>query len=68
MSFSQTQLDALDSMIASGVLEADYDGQKIRYRSMDELLRARQRVADAINAAAGNRRPRHVNPTFDRGV
>lgn len=68
MSFTQSQLDALDAMIASGVLEADYDGKRIRYRSMDDLLKARARVADELAAQAGQRSVRFVNPTYDRGT
>lgn len=64
-SFTQAQLDALEAMIATGVLESEYDGKRIKYRSMNELIRAR----DAVRAGLGSAAPRitHVNPTYDPG-
>lgn len=64
--FSQTQLDALNRMIASGVLRSEYDGQRIEYRSMAELIRARDTVKAGIGSASI--RVTHVNPAFSRGV
>lgn len=65
MSYTQAQLDALDAMIAGGVLESEYDGRRIKYRSMSELIRAR----DTVRASLQSTSPRitHVNPTFDPG-
>lgn len=65
MAYTQAQLDGLDAAIASGTLRVSYEGKTVEYRSMDELLRARNIVAAAI---APGRRPSHVNPIFDRGV
>ena len=64
--FTQSQLDKLNIMIASGVLRSEYDGQRIEYRSMDELIRAR----DAIRAGLGGTSSRitHINPAFTRGL
>ena len=64
--FSQSQLDKLNVMIASGVLRSEYDGQRIEYRSMDELIRAR----DTIRAGLGGSQTRvtHINPAFNRGL
>lgn len=64
-SFTQGQLDALEKMIAGGVLESEYDGQRIKYRSMNELIRARDIVRASVQATAP--RITHVNPTFDAG-
>ena len=44
----QADLDRLDAMIASGVLSTFYDGKKVEYRSMDELMRARAHIAAQI--------------------
>lgn len=41
MAFSQAQLDALENAIASGTLEIEYDGNKKKFRSMSELIQAR---------------------------
>lgn len=64
--FTQSQLDKLNAMIASGVLRSEYDGQRIEYRSMVELIRAR----DTIRAGMGGTQSRvtHVNPAFSRGL
>ena len=69
MAYTQTDLDRLDGMIASGTLEMTYDGKRLVYRSMDELMQARAHVArqiaqaDPVNAA-----PRHVYPEYRSGV
>jgi hypothetical protein len=65
MSYSQAQLDNLESMIAGGVLESEYDGKRIKYRSMAELIRAR----DTVRAGLASSAPRvtHVNPTYGPG-
>lgn len=65
--FSQAQLDALNGMIASGVLKSEYDGQKIEYRTMVELIRARDLVRNGIATSAATR-VTHVNPIFSRGT
>ena len=64
--FTQSQLDKLNAMIASGVLRSEYDGQRIEYRSMAELIRAR----DTVRAGMGSTQTRvtHINPAFSRGL
>lgn len=52
MALSQTDLDALDSAIASSELEVQLEGRRVKYRSTDELLKARTHVAELLNAAA----------------
>jgi hypothetical protein len=65
MSYTQGQLDALENMIASGVLESEYDGQRIKYRSLTELIRARDTIRAALQPSVA--RITHVNPTFNAG-
>lgn len=55
MAYSTTDLDALDKAIASGALSLELAGRKITYRSVDELLKARDHVAGEL-ARAGSRR------------
>jgi hypothetical protein len=55
MALSQTDLDALDSAIASSELEVRLEGRSVRYRSTDELLKARAHVAAVL---AGSTTPR----------
>jgi hypothetical protein len=65
MSYTQAQLDALEAMSAGGVRESEYDGRRIKYRSMSELIRARDTVRAGLQSASP--RITHVNPTFDPG-
>jgi ABC-type cobalamin transport system ATPase subunit len=52
MALSQSDLDALDAAIASSELEVQLDGRRVRYRSLDELLKARAHVAQVLAASA----------------
>ncbi len=65
--FTQAQLDQLNSMIASGVLKSEYDGQRIEYRSMADLIRARDLVRNAL-ATTTSTRVTHINPVFSKGT
>ncbi len=68
MAATQADLDALDRMIASGVLSTAYDGKRIEYRSLDELQRARAALAAQIVGASGANPARNHTPTFSKGV
>lgn len=59
MAYTQADLDALDRAIASGQLEVQYADRRVRYRSMDELMTARQHVAQQIATASGSHRGHH---------
>ncbi len=52
MALSQTDLDNLDKAIATGMLEAEIAGKRIRYQSAEQLIKARAHVA-AVLAQAG---------------
>lgn len=56
MALSQTDLDALDAAIATSELEVELDGRKVRYRSIDELIRARNHVASVLANGSTTRR------------
>lgn len=64
MNFTQTNLDAVNKAIASGALTVEYDGQKIIYRSMSELLRARELIKSEL---ASTPRVSHSVASFNRG-
>lgn len=64
MAFTQTQLDALDAAIASGELTVKYDGREVTYRSFDQLVKARNFVADRLPTAP--RRVGHSIAFIDR--
>ena len=46
--FSQAGLDAIEEAIGGGFLEVEYDGKKIRYRTLDELLRIRNLIRQRL--------------------
>lgn len=52
MALSQTDLDRLDTAIATAELEVEVDGQRTRYRSMVELQSARQHIAQVLAAGS----------------
>ena len=56
MAYSQSDLDALDRAIASGALSLELAGRKMTYRSVDELLKARDHVAGELARAGAPRR------------
>lgn len=56
MALTQTDLDALDVAIASAELEVRLEGRTVKYRSTDELLKARQHVAEIVNGATRQQR------------
>lgn len=57
MALTQTDLNNLDSAIASGELKVQVDGRSVEYRSIGELLRARAHVAAVLATAGADGRP-----------
>lgn len=51
MALSQSDLDALDSAIASSELEVELEGRRVRYRSTSDLIAARAHVASVLAQA-----------------
>jgi hypothetical protein len=51
MALTQTDLDNIDSAIAASELEVEVDGQRVKYRSMSELLKARAHVAGVLSGS-----------------
>lgn len=54
----QARLEALDGMIASGLLQSRHGETMLTFRSMAELLKARQFIEDQVNEANGTTRTR----------
>lgn len=54
---SAATLTQLDLAIASKVMEIEVDGIRTRFRSVDEMLRARQHISDVLAAASSVRKP-----------
>ena len=53
MSFTSTQLAAIETAIGTGELKVVYDGKEIIYRSMDDLIKARDRIKADLQASGG---------------
>ena len=51
MAFTQTQLDAVETAIASGELKVMFDGREVVYRSVAELIDARNLIKANLQAA-----------------
>lgn len=47
----------IDIAIASNVMEIEVDGIRTRFRSVDEMMRARQHITDVLAAASSVRKP-----------
>ncbi len=48
MAFTVEQLTAIEAAIASGELKVAFDGREVTYRSVDDLLKARNTVKSAL--------------------
>lgn len=57
MSLSQADLERLDAAIASEELEVEVDGVRTKYRSVSELMRQRQFVAEQLAAQTSSAKP-----------
>lgn len=55
MSFSQKHLDAVEAAIARGEKTVRYSDRTVEYRSIDELLKARDEIRTSLINAAGPR-------------
>ena len=55
--FTEAGLAAIEEAIAGGYLEVEYDNKRIRYRTLDELLRVRNLIRQKLGkaSAAGGR-------------
>jgi hypothetical protein len=64
MAVTQSQIDALNEAIANGERVVRYDGKMVEYRSIQELIAARNdlqaQLTASTNAAAGKSRVRQV--------
>ena len=49
MAWTQSDLDALDANIASGVLQTRFaDGREVRYQTLDHMLMARRTISNEL--------------------
>jgi len=55
MSFTPSDLAAIERAIASGESTVSFNGRTVTYRSMADLLRAREVIRQAVNAQNARR-------------
>lgn len=55
MSFTQKHLDAVEAAIARGEKVVRYTDRTVEYRTVDELLKAREEIRTSLSYAAGPR-------------
>ena len=60
MAFTQRDLDSIDRAIASGARSATIEGKSVTYHSLDEMLRIRSLIAEALKPADSPMRIRRV--------
>lgn len=51
MAFSTADLTKIETAIAKGELEVDYDGKRVKYRSINELKAARDLIRGELEAS-----------------
>lgn len=54
MAWTQTELDVIEAAIASGTQTVSFADRTVTYRSIGELLKARDVVKAALDAASGD--------------
>ncbi|RMQ45998.1 hypothetical protein ALQ04_01658 [Pseudomonas cichorii] len=55
MAYTQKQLDAVEQAIARGEKIVRYADRTVEYRSVDELIQARDQIRTGLASAAGPR-------------
>jgi len=64
MAFTQTDLDNIQSAIATGALTVRVNGKLVTYRDMNELLAAERRIQLALRPRAQSGSIRHQLADF----
>lgn len=68
MSFTQDDLDNINGAIAGGELKVKINGREIEYRSINELLRARNLILSNLGGRKRADPLKGVQTIIDRGV
>ena len=64
MAFTQAQLDALETAIASGTLEVRYGDKTVRYQSTSDMIKARDLIRDQLNSTSATQKTRATFASF----
>ncbi|MVO14817.1 phage head-tail joining protein [Parasedimentitalea huanghaiensis] len=65
MAYTQADLDRLQSAIAKGAQSVEMNGEKVNFRTYDEMLRLERKLKTALGSLGGSRRIH--NPTTRTG-
>ena len=68
MAFSQSDLAAIESAIATGEMTVEIDGKRVTYRSIAELMQARSLIKASLiesGAVAGKSRTSYASRSRD---
>lgn len=52
MAFTQTDLDNINAAVGTGELSVEVNGRKVVYRSIDDLVKARNLIANDLAAVS----------------
>ena len=66
MAITQSDIDALTKAITNGVLDVRYGENRVVYRSIDELIRARNDAQAQLDAASTTRNSRCSVAAYSR--
>ena len=69
MAFTTDDLDAINDAIATGELLVQFaDGKRVQYRSVSDLIRAKQHIETSISSVSGVQPRRGVRVNVNKGV
>ena len=68
MTYTQSDLDAIKQAIASGELEVAYSDKKVKYRSINELIKAKNMIEKELAAESGTRPARMYRVNVSKGI
>ena len=68
LTFTQSELDALQRAYASGVLVVEYDGKRVTYGNADDLKSRLDQVAKSLSQQAGNPQTRRIGIYAGKGL
>lgn len=69
MAITQADVDRLEAAVVRGELTVEYDGRRVTYRSMNELLQALSYAKGELQKQAGtSQQDRMGYARFDRGL
>lgn len=68
MAFTQSDLDKIESLLASGVKEIEYNGRRMTYQSAQELLKTRSLLSAAVDGASEQPKRGLIRVTASSGL